>query len=168
LYGKLFGMPGSFGFSKGVQDRLSERGERTWTKEHALDFQVTSFFTAFFAFFLLSMTLRLILARWAVVPRLVVSGDRKAVRLGIMYERRENVLLRILGIKGQLEEKLGQTVDLYNIWVNSNSKTLFHSRSRDRLDTCRRETIWSPCSHSSSQQTCCDVNQTNHTNNPYP
>jgi len=43
-------------------------------QEHALDFQVTSFFAAFFAFFLLSVTLFLILARWAVVPRLLVSG----------------------------------------------------------------------------------------------
>lgn len=47
------------------------------TKEHALDFQVGSFFADFFDFFLLSATLRLILARWAVVPRLLVSGGKQ-------------------------------------------------------------------------------------------
>jgi hypothetical protein len=47
---------------------------KVWTQEHALDFQVTSFFAAFFAFFLLSATLCLILERWLLVPRLLVSG----------------------------------------------------------------------------------------------
>jgi hypothetical protein len=66
----------------GCQDLLAsliERGiavrmqKKVWTQEHALDFQVTSFFAAFFAFFLLSATLCLIFERRAVVPRLLVS-----------------------------------------------------------------------------------------------
>ena len=47
--------------------------------EYALDFQVRSFFDAFFDFFLLSATLRLILERCAVVPRLLVSGRKKTI-----------------------------------------------------------------------------------------
>ena len=59
---------------------------------------MTSFFAAFFDFFLLSATLRLILVRWTVVPRLLVSGSQGGSYGHVPLNHTTYLLLRILGI----------------------------------------------------------------------
>jgi hypothetical protein len=71
---------GSYSGCQGLLASLREKSiirmqDKAQMQEHALDFQVWSFFAAFFDFFLVSTALCLTLARWAVVTRLLVSAS---------------------------------------------------------------------------------------------
>ena len=102
LYGKLFGMPGSFLCSR---TELSTTDTHRWHKGHsmyALLFHCGFFFASLAFFFLPSLALCLIFSLWLIETRLLVSDEPQLqftfcrVRtIGCM-----RLLLRIRGMTG--------------------------------------------------------------------